>query len=239
MTASDTTIVLAPEIAQSAELDRQFPDETITLRQMLNGVGDLLEDPKHWTTGALARNAHGNSVSPTSADATCWCGIGATYKVYYDLTGKKETTDKRIVLKITQRLMQSSSMMLVGSRVENMNDAASGAENLKRVMPLAMALIEAHIENQQGALGEPLGAVSIVHPDVAEDEHAMVQDLPSINEAQEAYEAESMGGSGTGAPIPVSEDPLAGAEITQSQEASPPTSPQGGDESVTGPADNA
>lgn len=210
----ESALPVVQEVAH-AELDRQFPGEKITLRQLIVGVAELLDDPAHWTTGALAKDANGNSVAPTDPSATCWCAIGATYKVYYDLTGSKvyETKNQeRLVLKITQRLMQSASQMLVGKRVEGMNDAKDGAENLKRVMPLALSIIEQAIENQQGALGEALGSQSIVDPVVQEDEHAAVQEMESIN-----------GGSGTGAPMATDEFAAEGQELVQSQEGTPPS----------------
>jgi len=150
-----TELALAPEVA-SAELDRMFPGETITLRQLLEGVAELLAEPQHWTTGALAKDSAGRSVSPTDPTATCWCGIGATYKVYYDMTGTREA-DNRLVLKITQRLMQSASQLLAGRRVESFNDGNKSPEFLGSLLPLALAIIENAVETQQGAFGEELG----------------------------------------------------------------------------------
>jgi hypothetical protein len=230
---TDTVLPVVSEVAH-AELDRTFPGEQITLRQLLVGVANLLDDPAHWTTGALAKDASGHSVSPTDPKATCWCAIGATYKVYYDLTGKDEQgkSKERLVLKITQRLMQSASQMLVGERVENMNDNSHGRENLQRVLPLALSIIETAIEQQQGALGEPLGAVTIVDPVAQPDEHDMVQDLEVVNAAETQEEAtEILQGTGVGAPIPLDQNPLEGVEPTQSQEAT------GWDETATGPTE--
>lgn len=258
-TAEKMDLPVVQEVAH-AELDRQFPGEKITLRQLIVGVADLLDDPAHWTTGALAKDANGNSVGPTDPTATCWCAIGATYKVYYDLTGTKvfdTGKQERLVLKITQRLMQSASQMLVGKRVEGMNDAKDGAENLRRVMPLALSIIEYAVENQQGALGEALGSQSIVDPVMQEDEHEHVQDLPSQNGGDTAlpqpeeeavehpveHEAGEKSADLGVAPL----DPSAG-QPASGQASAPPsaataessstaTNPQGWDESATGTTD--
>lgn len=216
----ENVLPVVQEVAH-AELDRMFPGEEITLRQLLEATAEILDDPKHWTTGALAKNDKGQSVGPTDPTATCWCAIGATYKAFHVLTNENvygKTGAKgqdRLVLKITQRLMQSASRMLVGRRVESMNDGNTGREDLQRVMPLALSIIEHAIENQQGALGEALGTVGIVDPENAPDEHEHVQNLEPQN-----------GGSGTGAPMATDELAAAGQEPVQSQEGSPPTDPK-------------
>ena len=43
-------------------------------------VLDLLRDPKHWTTGACARDVNGYATESAGPDAVCWCLMGALYK---------------------------------------------------------------------------------------------------------------------------------------------------------------
>jgi len=166
-----TDLAVVPEVA-SAELDRMLPGETITLRQLLIGVADLLAEPKHWTVGALAKDDTGRSVSPTDSSATCWCAIGATYKVYYDLTGTR-AEHERLVLKIAQRLMQSASHLIAGRRVETYNDGQPTPEFLQSLLPMALAIIEQAVETQQGAFGEELGPTT---PDLTD---TVIEILPA------------------------------------------------------------
>lgn len=42
----------------------------------------LLEDPKHWTQEAFARDKDGQQVDESSPDAICWCVVGACRKLY-------------------------------------------------------------------------------------------------------------------------------------------------------------
>lgn len=36
-----------------------------------------IQNPKHWTQGAYARDKHGNYVYKRSKEAVCWCLVGA------------------------------------------------------------------------------------------------------------------------------------------------------------------
>ena len=49
--------------------------------EILTGVRDLLSDPERWTQGASARDAKGRIVDVHSEDATCFCAVGAFYRV--------------------------------------------------------------------------------------------------------------------------------------------------------------
>lgn len=49
--------------------------------EILTGVRDLLSDPERWTQGASARNAAGEPIDVHSEDATCFCAVGAFYRV--------------------------------------------------------------------------------------------------------------------------------------------------------------
>jgi len=53
------------------------------IRQARNRIADK----KHWTTGALARDAYGHRVGPKSDEAVCWCALGALRR------GAKEASD--------------------------------------------------------------------------------------------------------------------------------------------------
>jgi hypothetical protein len=54
---------------------------TTTPKDVLVAARKLIEDPAHWTQGSYARDAAGNKVSENSPKATCWCTMGALYKV--------------------------------------------------------------------------------------------------------------------------------------------------------------
>lgn len=47
---------------------------------------ELLSDLTRWTKGAYARNAKGDPVTECSADAVCWCSMGALRKVIAEST---------------------------------------------------------------------------------------------------------------------------------------------------------
>ena len=49
-----------------------------SLVEILTAARKRIEDPKHWTKGAFARDAEGNPTAKTrSSDAVCWCSHGA------------------------------------------------------------------------------------------------------------------------------------------------------------------
>ncbi len=52
------------------------------LKSDLQAVRDLLADPERWTQGALARDAHGLSTLGITSESTCFCLMGALYKLH-------------------------------------------------------------------------------------------------------------------------------------------------------------
>ena len=48
-----------------------------SIKQLLQKARALIEDPAHWTQGALARDSAGNEVFPNSPQAVCFCAEGA------------------------------------------------------------------------------------------------------------------------------------------------------------------
>lgn len=52
------------------------------LKEQLTQVRDLLQ--KGWTKGALARNQQGDPVFTTDVTASCYCSVGAIYKIEPD-----------------------------------------------------------------------------------------------------------------------------------------------------------
>lgn len=60
----------------------------------------LIDSPEKWTTGQLAKNSDGWTVSPEDDDAVCFCSVGALERVYFlDLNSKYSDWDRsRIVL---------------------------------------------------------------------------------------------------------------------------------------------
>ena len=53
----------------------------VEVLQQLNEMKKLLSDDSRWTKLFYARDANGDSVSPRSDEATCWCISGAIMKV--------------------------------------------------------------------------------------------------------------------------------------------------------------
>lgn len=47
----------------------------------LKKARELIKDPSNWTQRASARNSAGESRSPSSSSACCWCASGALEKV--------------------------------------------------------------------------------------------------------------------------------------------------------------
>ena len=50
-----------------------------TTLEILRAARAKIERPECWTKGELARDAAGNSVTPDSAEAVCWCPVGAIH----------------------------------------------------------------------------------------------------------------------------------------------------------------
>jgi len=51
--------------------------ESVTARDILARTRELIPTPTQWTQRAMARDAGGASVDPTSPLAVCWCLYGA------------------------------------------------------------------------------------------------------------------------------------------------------------------
>lgn len=47
----------------------------------LKATRELISDPAHWTTKVSARNAQGVHVLPLDPTATCFCVLGAIFRV--------------------------------------------------------------------------------------------------------------------------------------------------------------
>lgn len=49
--------------------------------ETLQGMRDLLVEPRRWTQGSRARNARGEDTNPIGEDAVCWCIVGAYQRI--------------------------------------------------------------------------------------------------------------------------------------------------------------
>lgn len=68
---------------------------TMTTKEGLVKIYELLEDPAHWTQGANARDGAGRSVPPYEEyPATCWCLNGAIMKVVFGHTMYTSSTTR-------------------------------------------------------------------------------------------------------------------------------------------------
>src|SRR5262245_53013330 len=54
--------------------------------QIVEAARILIADEQHWCRRHLAEDVNGVSVSPTSASAVKWCGLGAVIAAAYQLT---------------------------------------------------------------------------------------------------------------------------------------------------------
>ena len=54
-------------------------------KQVISRAYRLIEDPDHWTTFALARDASGVACQPGSEDAVRFCARGALYRAARDI----------------------------------------------------------------------------------------------------------------------------------------------------------
>lgn len=51
-----------------------------TDREVLEQAIELIENPEHWTQGALARDVTGQHVDPLAPTAVTWCARGALWR---------------------------------------------------------------------------------------------------------------------------------------------------------------
>lgn len=49
--------------------------------ELLKAAKVVIADPVHFTKGAIARDQYGGCTGVNSENATCWCSVGAYYKV--------------------------------------------------------------------------------------------------------------------------------------------------------------
>jgi hypothetical protein len=91
-------------------------------------VRGLLSNPARWTTKAIARNSEGFTVNVQSKEATCFCLLGAVYRVY----GKSEfPTDIPQLATIYKELSKLGHDSLTG-----FNDTTSYEDVIKLVKKL-------------------------------------------------------------------------------------------------------
>lgn len=57
------------------------------VKETLQKLEDLLSDRSKWTTEELARDADGDVVEPEDPTATCFCLLGAAYRVSHESDG--------------------------------------------------------------------------------------------------------------------------------------------------------
>ena len=57
---------------------------------------ELLSDPSKWTRGTYARNASGQRCPPKSAEAVCFCAVGAIDRVYSAHSNAENRLDEAV-----------------------------------------------------------------------------------------------------------------------------------------------
>jgi hypothetical protein len=62
--------------------------------QIVEGARALIADEQHWCRRNLGEDGNGISVSPTSASAVKWCGLGAVIVAAYQLTHDFDAADQ-------------------------------------------------------------------------------------------------------------------------------------------------
>lgn len=60
--------------------------------EILTQAKQLISDPDHWTTGWYARDSAGEKIHPTQNGATCFCSMGAVYRVVGHCAQAPEST---------------------------------------------------------------------------------------------------------------------------------------------------
>jgi len=99
----------------------------VNLLDQLRAARELISVDERWTTGAMARDEGGQSVSPISPYACCWCGVGALYKVEGAIPADCDEHDGYLALYRAKRstgLAVSALLHVTDAAVES--DAAPG-----------------------------------------------------------------------------------------------------------------
>jgi hypothetical protein len=79
---------------------------------VLRAARKLIEDPEHWTTAALARDANGKEVPPDAGEAVRWCAYGACVVV----------SRSGLLMDLSQRALEKAASASGGGGVEAVND---------------------------------------------------------------------------------------------------------------------
>lgn len=103
----------------------------MTKLETLKAVKALIEDPKHWTQGAMARTSDGSKSYADSASATCWCIAGA----YYRIAGNAAANDR------TWQAIYAAGELLFNEDVIFVNDTFGHAA-VMQVLDAAIAEAE-------------------------------------------------------------------------------------------------
>lgn len=89
--------------------------------EILIAAKAVIADPKHWTKGAIAKNSDGYSTYVSSETASCWCSVGAYYRV-------AEAIDETpIAITAFETLTRAATAFGRFLSVADMNDASDHA----------------------------------------------------------------------------------------------------------------
>ncbi len=76
--------------------------EDPTVVEIIRGALPLVENPKTWTTHETARDRRVFVLSPTSATAVRFCGIGALEKAAFDLTHDRAVAERLTIIAVDE-----------------------------------------------------------------------------------------------------------------------------------------
>lgn len=100
-------------------------------REILEQSWALIQQPGKWTQGVYAKNTIGKPVGIRSEDATCFCSMGALWRVS---SGSE-------ALELFEKL-NAVSMRMTGTGIVKLNDAAKSVQELAPVWEEAIRSAE-------------------------------------------------------------------------------------------------
>lgn len=88
--------------------------------EVLSAARELIADPHRWTQATFARDAAGDDVASSAADAVAWCAWGALYRVCGRLADSPEEPDP--CLSAAERHLIRAAVDLYDQNPEDVND---------------------------------------------------------------------------------------------------------------------
>lgn len=166
----------------------------MTERELLEAAWHLIEDPRRWTTRAMALDQQGQRTTPDDQSACRWCAIGALERVCTE-----QQADPESHRAVVERLGDAAEA-LFGTRVLSHVNDRHGHDAIRRIYQQAsahMAVLEAaaaerkpsEAEQLRGALERCLGRISYLERLLALRGPSAGSDLAMVDAGREAWHA--------------------------------------------------